>query len=177
MVCQPTTLLSVKKTKNKQTKNSSCGFHPTHPHSLWAWLTGLASAGSNLNDNFTYKEFWFICLFLGKNISLEEGASGTVVKMSFGTPASHIGVRGRVPGSAPNLNLLINGNPGRQLGMVHVLGSHRDGRPRLSSRLLASAWCSAGCCRHSGNEPANGRRLFVSLAFKWNLKINKYLKN
>lgn len=39
-------------------------------------------------------------------------------------------------------------------------------RPRWSAWLPASAWPSAGCCRHVGSEPADGSSLSRTLPFK-----------
>lgn len=48
--------------------------------------------------------------------------------------------------------------PGRQQVMAPLLESLPPmGRPRLSSRLPALAWCSPGHCRHLGNGLADRR--------------------
>lgn len=85
------------------------------------------------------------------------------------------------PAWVPAIPLLIQhpalGHWGRQSIVAQVSGpSHPHGRLGLHSVLLASAWPSAGCHRHFGHEPVDGkismcRSLFLCL---WNTIKNVF---
>lgn len=93
------------------------------------------------------------------------------VKMPLGTPTSHMAVPRFTCWLFSQFQLPANVHPGRQHMMIHEISFLSPmWETRLSTRLLALAWPTTGCCSHLRSEPANERSVPLCLSNKMNKK-------